>query len=156
MNLPAKLFLLLVACIAIGIGVFITRKPGVSRVDWDSRTLEFHPTLKETVLTADFTFTNAGNRPVRIEDVKSGCGCTTALPDKKDYAPGEKGHITATFTIGERTGLQKILITVKFAGETPPVPLLLVAHIPVCMTVTPELLYWQIGDAPETDRKSVV
>lgn len=149
MNLPSKLFLLLAACIAIGIGIFITKKPGVSRVDWESRTLEFHPSLMEKVITADFVFTNAGNRPVRIEDVKSGCGCTTAIPDKKDYQPGEKGHITATFTIGERTGLQKIPITVKLTGEAVPVNLSLVAHLPVCMTVTPELLYWQVGDAPE-------
>ena len=149
MNLSAKLSLLLAACIAIGIGIFLTRQPGVSRVDWESRTLEFHPALTEKTITADFVFTNAGNRPVRIEDVKSGCGCTTAIPDKQEYQPGEKGRITATFTIGERTGLQKIPITVRLAGDAAPVNLSLVAHLPTLMTVTPELLYWQVGDAPE-------
>lgn len=150
MNLPSKLFLLLAACVAIGIGIFITRKPGVSRVDWENRTLEFHPSLTEKTIAADFAFTNAGNRPVRIEDMKSGCDrCTKVISDKKDYQPGEKGRITAIFTIGERTGLQKIPFTVKFASEAAPVNLSLVAHIPVCMTVTPELLYWQVGDAPE-------
>lgn len=149
MKLSSKLSIFLIVCVAIGAGIFATRNPGTARVDWENKTLEFHPVLTEKTIVAEFKFTNAGNRPIQILDVKSGCGCTTAIPDKTDYQPGEQGRITATFTLGERTGLQKIPITVKLSGDGEPAKLLLIAHLPIFMTVTPELLSWQIGEAPE-------
>ena len=149
MNLSSKLSTFLIVCIAIGAGIFAARSPGVARVDWESKTLDFHPALTEKTIVAEFKFTNAGNRPIQILDVKSGCGCTTAIPDRTEYQPGEHGRITATFTLGERTGLQKIPVTVKLSGESEPARLLLVAHLPVFMTITPEVLSWQIGEAPE-------
>ena len=149
MSLSTKLSLLLAACLLLGLGIFVAKKPAGAQLKWESKTLEFQPALTEKVITAGFKFTNVGKHPVTIESVKSGCGCTTAIPVRKDFQPGEKGRITATFTIGERTGLQNIPIIVKLLGENERVKLSLIAHIPDLMTVTPQLLYWQVGDAPE-------
>ena len=149
MSLSTKFSLLLAACLLLGLGVFVAKKPAGAQLEWENKTLEFHPSLTENVITADFKFTNTGRHPVTIESVKSGCGCTTAIPDRKDFQPGEKGRITATFTIGERTGLQSIPIVVKLLGENERVKLSLIAHIPECLKVIPQLLYWQVGDAPE-------
>lgn len=149
MSLSSKLLILLGACLLLGLGIFVPRRPGPARLEWESRTIEFHPAITEKIITADFKFTNVGKGAASIESVKSGCGCTTAIPDRREYQPGEKGRITATFTIGERTGLQDIPIVVKLAGESERVKLSLIAHIPEFMTVTPQLLYWQVGEAPE-------
>jgi hypothetical protein len=45
----------------------------------------------------DFEFKNTGNAELVIENVKTSCGCTSATPEKKNYAPGEGGVIPVTF-----------------------------------------------------------
>lgn len=44
-----------------------------------------------------FRFSNKGKGTLKIEDVTATCGCTTAKPEKTEYAPGEQGDIEVTF-----------------------------------------------------------
>ena len=61
---------------------------------------------------AHFKFKNTGDKPVKILAVHPSCGCTTAQLAHDTIAPNETGEIVATFTIGQRTGVQKKVITV--------------------------------------------
>jgi uncharacterized cupredoxin-like copper-binding protein len=51
-----------------------------------------------------FEFTNNGNAPLVINDVKSTCGCTTPDWTDKPVLPGQKGSITAVFEPANRPG----------------------------------------------------
>ncbi len=51
----------------------------------------------QTPKMVTFTFTNKGNRPLEIIDVKPSCGCTTAEWTHGQIAPGQKGQITAEY-----------------------------------------------------------
>lgn len=118
--------------------------------------LEFTAKASERELTARFTFENKGNSPVTIENVKSSCGCTVAEPDKKVYAPGESGSISATFTFGERSGAQSK--TIKIHTDHPALnkhDLLLKVNILKSMTLKPNLLRWEMGGEPTTQRLTV-
>lgn len=44
-----------------------------------------------------FEFTNTGNHPLFLTEVKPGCGCTVAAYTKEAIAPGAKGSIIAAF-----------------------------------------------------------
>ena len=44
-----------------------------------------------------YRFRNAGDAPLRIEKVRSSCGCTAALASAEIIAPGEQGEVKAVF-----------------------------------------------------------
>jgi hypothetical protein len=60
-----------------------------------------------------FTIQNLGDEPLKILEVKPGCGCTTASPAKSELAPGESTTIAATLDLTGRRGMQIKPITVR-------------------------------------------
>ena len=58
-----------------------------------------------------FTFTNTGNAPLVITNVKSSCGCTVPKKPTAPIAPGEKGEIEVKYDT-KRTGFIRKTITV--------------------------------------------
>lgn len=69
-------------------------------------------------VSCDFEFTNTGNSPLVLQDVKASCGCTTPEWTKTPIAPGKKGVIKATYNATGRPGAFNKTITVKSnAGE---------------------------------------
>jgi hypothetical protein len=121
-------------------------------IKWENTQLEFNPTPTDTDVKADYVFTVSGSEPVTIEDVIPSCGCTTTSLDKKTYQPGEKGHIPAKFNIGARTGVQHKTIRVKFKNETAPTNLTLIVHIPELIKISPQFVYWMVGDVAQAKK----
>lgn len=73
---------------------------------------------KEPVQKCTFTFTNAGNAPLVINQAMASCGCTVPSYTKKPVAPGEKGNITVTYNgKGRMYGHFKKTITVRTNGQ---------------------------------------
>jgi len=58
-----------------------------------------------------FTFTNIGDAPLVITNVKSSCGCTVPKKPTAPIAPGEKGEIEVKYDT-KRTGFIRKTITV--------------------------------------------
>lgn len=108
---------------------------------------DFHPKPGEPEVVAKFQFENKGDKPVKITNVHASCGCTTTALAKQEYAPGEKGELTATFKIGDRIGEQ--VKTIAVTTDDPAAPnfaLKLKATIPVLLQLTPTFLYWPPGE----------
>ena len=55
-------------------------------------------------VTGKFIFTNVGDQPLELTNVRPGCGCTAANYTKGAIAPGEKGFIEATYNPYNRPG----------------------------------------------------
>ena len=55
-------------------------------------------------VTGRFIFTNVGNEPLELTNVRPGCGCTAANYTKGAIAPGEQGYIEATYNPYNRPG----------------------------------------------------
>ena len=119
-----------------------------SVLQWDKKIIEVQPGPSEKTAKAEFFFTNISKQPVTIDSVKPSCGCTTTALEKKTYQPGEKGHITAVFTMGSRKGDQAKSIRVDVRGENPATVLTLVTHIGEPVKLEPSLVYWRTGEAP--------
>jgi len=56
--------------------------------------------------TATFNFTNVGDRPLKITNVKRCCGAVIKL-DKEELAPGDSGTLTAQYRAGMVSSLLK-------------------------------------------------
>ena len=121
---------------------------GHAQLKWEKRNLDFHPSASDTKVVAEFPFTNIGQKSIKIKDLQTSCGCTTATMAKEIYAPGEKGKITAIFDIGGRTGVQDkhIYVTTDDRKE-PQLVLGFKATIPKILDVDPIFVNWATGDA---------
>src|SRR4051794_33650542 len=114
---------------------------------FDKTELDLHPELGASKVDAVFKYENKGDAPVHIKAVKPSCGCTTAALAKSDVAPGEKGEITATFNIGDRTGTQMKTITVDTDDpKTPQTVLKFTATIAQILDLQPTFVFWQASE----------
>lgn len=76
-------------------------------------------TLKEgDPAEAEFSFTNTGKKPLIIQNVQPGCGCTTPFWSKDPVAPGKTGVIKASYGTKGRVGSFNKNITVTSTAGT--------------------------------------
>jgi hypothetical protein len=60
-----------------------------------------------------FVLTNGGGDLLKIEEVHPSCGCTAALPEKTELAPGESTNLSVTFNSAGRFGKQKKIVRIN-------------------------------------------
>lgn len=121
-------------------------------LQWEQTAVELHPAMNDKQAIGHFKYQNTGKAPLHFKQVHASCGCTTAQTQKDVVPPGEKGEITATFNIGDRTGTQVKTITVQ--TDDPDVvkattQLKLTAVIPQPLEVNPAFLMWQDKEEPK-------
>ena len=126
--------------------------PAIARAElkWEQTTLELNPAISEKQAVGHFKYQNAGKEPVHFKSVKASCGCTTAQTQKEQVAPGEKGEITATFNIGDRSGQQVKTVSVETDDPQHPTTVLtLKTNIPSVLDISPNFVFWQANEKPE-------
>ncbi|MEO7931596.1 MAG: DUF1573 domain-containing protein [Chthoniobacterales bacterium] len=123
---------------------------------WTTTSVKIDAQVGDKTATGVFPFKNDSKKSVAITETKTSCGCTTAKLDKKTYAPGESGQITAHFDIGSRVGAQQKTITVTTDDpKEKPVELELNVEIPDPVETSAALLIWKVGATPEAQIFSV-
>jgi Protein of unknown function (DUF1573) len=89
-----------------------------------------------------FKFTNQGTRDLRIESVKTACGCTAAVISAEVIAPGQEGTISATFDTSKFFGERVKTVSVHSNDPLQPVTTLtLQGVIAVEVAIEPAQLY---------------
>src|SRR3954471_2408938 len=126
----------------------------IARADlkWEQTSIELHPAIGDKQAIAHFKYQNVGKTPVRFKSVHASCGCTTAQTQKEEVPPGEKGEITATFTIGDRQGTQVKQVTVMTDDPDPThatTVLTLKTNITAPVDIKPQFVYWKGGEEPK-------
>ena len=74
-----------------------TESAKIAILEFDEKVLEYGTIIQHSDGNREFTFTNTGNAPLVIANVKSSCGCTVANYTKEPILPGEKGKIDVTY-----------------------------------------------------------
>jgi len=116
---------------------------------FEQSTIELHPAIGDEKAVAHFKYQNKGDKAIAIKNVSTSCGCTAASA-KQSAAPGEKGEVTATFSIGDRIGPQQKLITVQTDDpKNPNTTLTLKVIIPQALELKQALVIWQANEAPK-------
>jgi len=72
------------------------------------------------IVKTKIDISNIGTAILDIRDVKSSCGCTAALLNKKQLNPGEKGSLAIEFDTSDRNG--KLTRTVTLYSNDPVQP----------------------------------
>src|SRR5205814_6015637 len=130
----------------LSIVLCLTARAGLK---WDQTSIELHPAATDKQAIGHFKYQNTGDKPVRFKSVRTSCGCTAAQTQKEEVPAGEKGEITATFNIGERTGTQVKTVTVETDDPANVTTVLtLKAVIPQELEINPTFVFWGKGEAP--------
>ena len=133
--------------ITLSIALCLTARAGLK---WEQTAIELHPTAADKQAIGHFKYQNTGDKPVKFKSVKTSCGCTAAQSQKEEVPAGEKGEITATFNIGERTGTQVKTVTVETDDPANVTTVLtLKAVIPQQLEITPTFVFWGKGEEPK-------
>ena len=65
-----------------------------------------------------FEFTNVGDAPLIIKDIRSTCGCTVPKKPEKPIMPGEKGQIEVSYDTMRMGGFSKAVTILSNAKKS--------------------------------------
>src|SRR3954453_12084649 len=126
---------------------FLVAASAPAALVFEKTEVDLKPEMGASKVDAVFKYENNGTTPVHIKAVRPSCGCTTAALAKNDVAPGEKGEITATFNIGDRTGVQVKTVTVETDDpKAPQTVLTFKATIAQLLDLQPPFVFWQANE----------
>jgi len=116
-------------CVYSGNLCFADKGPAIK---FDELKRDFGNKKVGEVLTHAFRFENAGDEPLVIHRIRTSCGCTAAIPKKKELDPGEKSEIQVKFNTQGYYGEQNKFIYVESNDPSQPtVQLIISASIEV-------------------------
>ena len=128
---------------------------GLARADlvFPEKLKEVHAPADASKVTMDFPFSNEGDKPVTIKKYDAACSCIGAMikDGKLTYAPGEKGVIRTTFSMGNFSGVIDKSVQIWVDGDPadkPSITLTVRVHIPELVKIEPKTLKWMVGEAP--------
>lgn len=81
-------------------------------ITFDKTEHQFGKLLQGEVVTYSFHFTNTGNAPLLITEVKTSCGCTAGDFPREPIKPGQDGLIKATYDSKGHHGFQSRTLSV--------------------------------------------
>ena len=120
-----------------------------STLVWDQTDIRIEMGPDQEEARASFKVTNEGEKVVRIARVKSNCGCTDTILNKKILPPGESTEIVAIFSKGKRQGLNRNRLQVYLDNQADAVVTLKMnVQIPTLIEAQPQIVYWK----PETSK----
>jgi len=89
-----------------------------AKIEFKTETIDYGKIEKGSDGVRVFQFTNTGNAPLIISDVKSSCGCTVPSKPEKPVAPGETNSIKVKYDT-KRVGKIRKTVTVYSNANTP-------------------------------------
>ena len=89
-----------------------------AKIEFKTETIDYGQIAKGSDGVRVFEFTNTGNEPLIISDVKSSCGCTILKKPDGPIMPGETGEIQVKYDTN-RVGPIRKAITVTSNADTP-------------------------------------
>ena len=99
-------------------GVVTAQAQKTAKMEFKSETIDYGEIKKGSDGLRVFEFTNTGNAPLVIEDVKSSCGCTVPKKPEEPIMPGEKGEIEVKYDT-KRPGPIRKTVTVYSNADVP-------------------------------------
>ena len=124
-----------------------------SRLEWDRTEARIELKPGEEDARAKYIVTNKGEETVRIARLKTSCGCTGSMLDRKIIEPGESTTITGTFHKGKRQGLNHNKLQVYLDNQPDPVATLhMIVQVPKLVEAQPQIVYWNPSTS-KTERR---
>jgi len=122
-----KNILLLMVALLINLNA-ISQQNSKAVIEFEKTTIDYGTIEKGADGKKIFKFTNTGNIPLIISQVKASCGCTIPKKPNKPILPGEKGEIEVKYDTRRVMPFKKT-ITVGSNAETPSVLLFIKGNV---------------------------
>jgi len=90
------------------------------KITFDHKTHRFPKTNEGILLEHDYTFTNTGNEPLIIQDIKVSCTCTKFTFPKEPMLPNQSGVIHVTFDTNKKYEWQNRTLNISSNAENSP------------------------------------
>lgn len=100
----------------------VSAQEKVAKIEFESTVIDYGTIDKGSDGVRVFKFTNTGNAPLIISNVKSTCGCTVPKKPEGPIMPGETGEISVKYDTNRVNPIRKT-ITVTSNADTPSVAL---------------------------------
>lgn len=92
--------LILATIVGVGVGLAVARNTPVEPgLVIESKELDFGSVWEQPAYQRVFQVKNPTEQPIRVAEIKTGCGCTTVEPRSFTIAPGEAQKVTATLNL---------------------------------------------------------
>ena len=101
----------IVAIALLTIVSFATQVNAQAKIEFKTETVDYGEIAKGSDGVRVFEFTNTGDEPLIISDVKSSCGCTVPSKPKGPIAPGASSTISVKYDT-KRVGPIRKTVTV--------------------------------------------
>jgi len=99
-----------------------------TKITFENEIYNFHEIPEKIEAGATFNFSNIGDHPLQISDVKTSCGCTVPEWTKDKIAPNEKGAIKVIYD-AKYPGRFNKTITVFYNGIDSPKKLIIKGQV---------------------------
>lgn len=97
-------------------GITAAQAQKTAKMEFKSETIDYGEIKKGSDGVRVFEFTNTGDAPLVIEDVKSSCGCTVPKKPEEPILPGKTGQIEVKYDT-KRVGPIRKTVTVYSNAE---------------------------------------
>ncbi|MGC6478961.1 MAG: DUF1573 domain-containing protein [Flavobacteriaceae bacterium] len=118
-NYHTLLFTVLFSVFSVG----LTAQESGPQISFETKSLDYGTIDYASDGVRTFVFTNTGDAPLTITNVKSSCGCTIPKKPSSAIAPGEKGEIQVKYDTKRQGPFRKTITVSSNAGNTPLVAL---------------------------------
>ncbi len=86
---------------------------GYGKFKFEEESFDFGDIQQGDVVEHAFKFTNVGDAPLKISNIKASCGCTTPSWPREAIAPGAEGEILVKFNSRGKQGQQNKTVTIS-------------------------------------------
>ena len=94
-----------------------------AKIEFKAYTIDYGTINKGADGIRTFEFTNSGDEPLIVSNVKSSCGCTIPKKPKKPILPGENGEIEVKYDTNRVNPIRKTITVTSNAVNAPTVAL---------------------------------
>ncbi|MDR1553147.1 MAG: DUF1573 domain-containing protein [Prevotellaceae bacterium] len=127
------------------------------KIVFDNPSHNFGPNVNQKGggVTHRFVFTNQGDAPITIQNVKPSCGCTTPAWTKEPVAPGAQGFVDATYNPSSVGYFSKSL-EVTNNGDPQTITLIISGEVvaePKVEETQPELIEPKVEETPDVQEE---
>ncbi len=86
-------------------------------IDFETEVVDYGTIEQGSSGMSTFTFTNKGNAPLIISDVKTSCGCTVPTYSKEPILPGKDGQLEINYNTKKLGSFTKTITVISNAKE---------------------------------------
>ena len=119
---------IIIIILAFSISAYSFGQQNKSEITFEKTVIDYGTVEKGANGIRDFVFTNTGDAPLIISNVKSTCGCTIPKKPEKPIMPGESDKIQVKYDT-KRVGFIRKSITVTSNASNPNVILKITGQV---------------------------